>query len=59
MSTFSESTVESAALDWLEALGWAVKYGPDITPGMRAAERRDYGEVILTQRLRDGCPSTP
>ncbi|MDR7530226.1 MAG: type I restriction endonuclease subunit R [Armatimonadota bacterium] len=53
MSTFSESTVESTALDWLEAVGWAVKYGPDIAPGMPAAERADYSQVVLSQRLRD------
>ncbi|MCS7009750.1 MAG: type I restriction endonuclease, partial [Anaerolineales bacterium] len=50
---FSESTVESAALAWLEALGWRVVHGPDIAPDMPAAERRDYGEVVLAQRLRD------
>ena len=28
-------------------------HGPDKTPDMPAAERRDYGEVVLVQRLRD------
>jgi type I restriction enzyme R subunit len=50
---FSESVVEDAALAWLEAAGWRVAYGPDIAPDMPAAERHDYGEVVLTQRLRD------
>lgn len=50
---FTESTVESAALAWLEAIGWRVAHGPDIAPGTTAAERRDYGEVVLAQRLRD------
>ncbi len=50
---FTESTVESAALAWLEAAGWQVAYGPDIAPGMPAAERVDYSEVVLPQRLRD------
>jgi type I restriction enzyme R subunit len=45
--------VESAALAWLEANGWQVSHGPDIAPDMPAAERRDYGEVVLAQRLRD------
>ncbi len=31
-SSFSESDVEDAALDWLTELGWAVKHGPDISP---------------------------
>ena len=44
---FAESTVESAALAWLKSIGWR------IAPDMPAAERHDYGEVVLTQRLRD------
>ncbi|MGE5554273.1 MAG: type I restriction endonuclease subunit R [Betaproteobacteria bacterium] len=51
--SLSESTVESAALDWLESLGWAVKHGPDIAPDAPGAERRDYGQVVLERRLRD------
>ena len=53
MARLTESTVESAALAWLEAVGWRVAHGPDIAPDMPAAERRDYGEVVLAQRLRD------
>ncbi len=30
---FSESVVEEAALGWLEALGYSVAHGPDISPG--------------------------
>ena len=50
---FCESTIESAALAWLEASGWQVAHGPDLAPGALAAERRDYSEVALTGRLRD------
>jgi type I restriction enzyme R subunit len=50
---FTESVVEDAALAWLEAGGWQVAHGPDIAPDMPAAERADYGEVVLAQRLRD------
>jgi len=53
MPAFTESIIESAALAWLERLGWTVKHGPDIAPGELAAERSDYGQVILTQRLQD------
>ena len=28
----SESTVEDAALTWLESLGWHVAHGPDMGP---------------------------
>jgi type I restriction enzyme R subunit len=53
MTAFTESTVESAALAWLEAIGWRIARGPDIAPDMLAAERAGYGEVALSQRLRD------
>jgi len=53
MSTFSESTVESAALAWLSELGWQVKHGSEIAPHGFFAERQDYGQVVLNQRLRD------
>ena len=49
----TESVVEQAALAWLETIGWRVAHGPHIAPDMPSAERRDYGEVILAQRLRD------
>jgi type I restriction enzyme R subunit len=50
---FTESVVEEAALAWLEGLGWKVLHGPEIAPGELAAERSDYAEVVLAQRLRD------
>jgi type I restriction enzyme R subunit len=53
MGTMTESEVEDAALAWLGSLGWQVAHGPDIAPGMPMAERTDYREVVLAQRLRD------
>jgi len=53
MSSFTESTVEEAALAWLESIGWAVRNGAEIAPGELFAERTDYGQVVLEQRLRD------
>ena len=32
MTQFSESTVEDAALAWLEAVGWPIAHGPDLAP---------------------------
>jgi type I restriction enzyme R subunit len=59
----TESVVEEAALAWLEAIGWQVAHGPDIAPDMPRAERADYGEVVLGQRLSDALarlnPSLP
>ena len=48
----SESDVEEAALGWLAGLGWSVARGPDAAPGAPGAERGDYGEVVLGERLR-------
>ena len=49
MSVITESDVESAALSWLADTGWRTAHGPD----MPDAERSDYADVILAQRLRD------
>ena len=53
MTAFTESVVEQAALAWLESVGWQVRNGSEIAPGEPAAERDDYGQVVLAQRLRD------
>jgi type I restriction enzyme, R subunit len=49
----THSSVESAALAWLSELGWQVKHGSEIAPDGLFAERQDYGQVVLEQRLRD------
>ena len=69
MTLLAESDVESAALAWLEALGWAVKHGDEIAPQgaqqryASADERRDFSQVMLERRLRDALaalnPSLP
>ena len=46
-TTFTEATVEDAALAYLESLGWT------IAPSAAAAERTDCDQVVLEQRLRD------
>lgn len=43
----TESVVERAALEWLDAAGWRIALGPDVAPNALAAERRDYGDVML------------
>ncbi|MGH8590152.1 MAG: type I restriction endonuclease, partial [Gammaproteobacteria bacterium] len=52
-TAFAESVVEDAALAWLESAGWSVHSGAEIAPGEPAAERIDYGQVVLSKRLRD------
>ena len=46
-TTFTEATVENAALAYLESLGWT------IAPSAATAERTDCDQVVLEQRLRD------
>ena len=53
MTSISEANVEDITLGWLRSIGWSVAHGPDIAPDTQNAERNDYGEVILEQRLRD------
>jgi type I restriction enzyme R subunit len=53
-SNFAESQVEDASLEWLEALGYARLYGPDILPSGPSPERPsdDCREVLLEGRVR-------
>ncbi|MDD5140201.1 MAG: type I restriction endonuclease subunit R [Verrucomicrobiales bacterium] len=48
----TESVVEDAALDWLRGLGYEVLSGLAIAPGEPAAERADYKQVFLFDRLQ-------
>lgn len=49
----SEDIVELAALAWLEGLSWKVAHGTDIAPDAPYAERKDYVQVVLEQRLHN------
>ena len=50
--SFSESDVERASLEWLGGLGYATVAGEAIAPCEAAAERQDFGEVVLVDRIR-------
>ena len=52
MMRLSESVVEDAALAWVGGLGYTILPGPQIAPGELYAERNDYAQVILEERLR-------
>jgi type I restriction enzyme R subunit len=52
LNGFNESVVEQATLAWMESAGWQIKNGAEIAPAAPTAERSDYGEVVLSQRLR-------
>ncbi len=47
-----QSTVEEAALEWFEALGYGVAHGPHLAPGEIGAERDTFSDVALQGRLR-------
>jgi len=48
----TESVVEQCSLNWLGGLGYEVLSGLTIAPGEPAAERADYKEVFLFDRLQ-------
>ena len=48
----NKSIVEQAALDWLDGLGYEILSGLTIAPGGPAAERSDYKQVFLFDRLQ-------
>jgi hypothetical protein len=49
----SESTVESAALDWFEGMGYLVLHGPDIAPDEAAAGAKGQAcHLNRSSRLR-------
>jgi type I restriction enzyme R subunit len=52
-NSITESVVEQATLTWLESAGLKVLNGAKIAPGEAAAERGDYSQVAITQRLRN------
>ena len=53
MSRITENILEETCLSWLTELGWEILHGPNIAPGLPGAEREDYGQVLLLDRLRD------
>lgn len=52
-TSYTESDLEQAALEWFEELNYERAYGPDISPEGEYPERQFYHDVILKDRLRD------
>ena len=52
MSGITENQLEQIALAWFENLGYAVKFGPFISPDELGVERERYDQVVLEERLR-------
>ncbi|MBZ0280256.1 MAG: DEAD/DEAH box helicase, partial [Anaerolineae bacterium] len=54
MNRFNEDTIEQAAIQWLQDVGYGYIHGGIIAPDEPAAERDSYNEVLLISRLRTG-----
>jgi len=52
MSGMTENILEETCLYWFGELGWNTIHGADIAPDTPGAERNNYSEVILKDRLR-------
>ncbi|MGO8898251.1 MAG: type I restriction endonuclease subunit R, partial [Isosphaeraceae bacterium] len=61
--SIQEETVEDAAFQWFDLLGYDILHGPEIAPGEPSAARSDFSEVILGHRLQEALarlnPSVP
>ncbi|MBU4223048.1 MAG: type I restriction endonuclease subunit R [Euryarchaeota archaeon] len=52
MNPITESEIETFAIEVLSKLGWHHVHGLSIAPGAESAERENFEQIILTQRLR-------
>lgn len=55
MTTFNESAIEDAALDYLRALGYSTAFGPNLAPEGSQPERTSFEQVYLYDRLRSAA----
>ena len=58
MSGFIENDLEQAALEWFQDLGYQTQYGPDISPGGSFSERKNFGDVVLYDRLHSALTNS-
>ncbi|MCB1988203.1 MAG: type I restriction endonuclease subunit R, partial [Burkholderiaceae bacterium] len=49
----TEDQLEQETLGWLAEVGYAHRFGPDISPDGTDQERDDYRQVLLVERLRN------
>ncbi|WP_429845136.1 type I restriction endonuclease subunit R [Brevibacillus sp. FIR094] len=52
-TSYTESDLEQAAIEWFEELNYNKAYGPEISPEGEYPERLLYQDVILKERLRE------
>lgn len=53
MSAITEDTVEYAAIEWFQSLGYSYLDARTIAPGEPDFERDSFSDVVLERRLRD------
>ncbi|MCT4662955.1 MAG: type I restriction endonuclease subunit R [Tissierellales bacterium] len=58
LENFTEDLLEEAAIEILKGLGYEYVFAPDISFDGQYPERKDYKEVILEQRIKDGLFKT-
>lgn len=51
-SSYTESILEQAGLEWLEDLGYEIAFGPDLAPDGESPERANFQDIVLVERLR-------
>ena len=51
-SSFTEFDIEEVCLKWLDDLEWNVVNGAEIVPNTFSAERINYGDIVLIERLQ-------
>jgi type I restriction enzyme R subunit len=55
MTSFNESVVELAALDYFREMGFETAFGPNLAPDGVQPERASFEQVYLYERLRQAC----
>ncbi len=52
MKPITEDNIETFAIEALQSLGWAYIHGLSISPGAELAERENFEQILLVDRLR-------
>jgi type I restriction enzyme, R subunit len=52
MKPITEDNIESFAIEVLQSMGWEYIHGLSIAPGAEFAERENFEQIVLTERLR-------
>jgi type I restriction enzyme R subunit len=52
MTRLTENSIETFAIEMLQAIGWDYVHGLAIAPGAESAERKGFEQIILMHRLR-------